>query len=99
MPKIAVQGHERPRSTTLEKESRATLSAPRSHFFNSEVFAACNSFLFSSDTFGYARSSDSNVSTTTVEITSRVNHLLSAGTTYHGACSVAVLRIISSYAS
>ena len=31
-----------------------------------------------------------------LDTTSRVNHLLSAGTTYHGACSVAVLRIMSS---
>ena len=37
--------------------------------------------------------------TTAADTTSRVNHLLSAGTTYQGAYSVAVLRIISSYAA
>ena len=38
----------------------------------------------------------SSASTIAAATTSRVNHLLSAGTTYQGACSVAVLRIMSS---
>ena len=33
---------------------------------------------------------------TAAATTTRVNHLLSAGTTYHGASLVAVLRIMSS---
>ena len=55
-------------------------------FFPSSSFpAASNSLRSASPTFGYAKFSDCNVSTITVEITSRVNDLLSAGTTYHGA--------------
>src|SRR5580700_3889945 len=61
-------------------------------------FAASSSFFFASSTLGYARSSDSSVSTSTADTTSRVNHLLSAGTPYHGASSLAVFAIISSYA-
>ena len=35
-------------------------------------------------------------SATAAATTNRVNHLLSAGTTYHGLCLVAVFRIMSS---
>src|SRR5579862_2415424 len=69
------------------------------YLLSKSFFAACNSLCFFSSTFGYARSKDSSASTITVETTSRVNHLLSAGTTYHGACLVAVFRIMSSNAS
>src|SRR5262249_20498031 len=47
---------------------------------------------------GYARSRLLSASTTAAATTSRVNHLWSAGTTYHGACGVAVCWIMSSYA-
>ncbi len=60
--------------------------------------AAANSFFFSASTFGYVRSSFSTASTIAAATTSRVNHLLSAGTTYHGACFDAVARIASSNA-
>src|ERR1700687_2263518 len=59
-------------------------------------FAASSSFRFSGSTLGYDKSRDSRVSTNTMDTTSLVNHLLSAGTTYHGASSVAVLRIMAS---
>ena len=61
----------------------------------SSARAAANSFIFSAPTFGYARSSCSTTSTIAAATTSRVNHLLSAGTTYHGACSDAVARMAS----
>jgi hypothetical protein len=47
-------------------------------------------------TFGKARFSSSSASITVAATTRRVNHLLSAGTTYHGAWGVLVARIISS---
>jgi hypothetical protein len=61
-------------------------------------FAAASSFSFSLLTFGSWRLSASNVSMTAAATTVRVNHLLSAGTTYHGASGVEVSRIISWYA-
>src|SRR5438034_1394805 len=45
---------------------------------------------FPSSTFGYARSRSARASITAATTTTRVNHLLSAGTTYHGASFVAV---------
>src|SRR5215831_792000 len=57
-----------------------------------------NSFLFSASTFGNVRSSCSTASTIAAATTRRVNHLLSAGTTNHGACVDAEARIASSYA-
>src|SRR6202521_1616331 len=75
---------------------RCFTSVEEPHYLLNNTFAASSSLRFSSSSLGYARSSDSSVSTSTVDTTSRVNHLLSAGTTYHGACSVAVLPIISS---
>ena len=36
-------------------------------------------------TVGYFKSSENNVSNTTVVTTKRATHFLSAGTTYHGA--------------
>src|SRR5450432_215703 len=65
-------------------------------FPTNTFFAAANSFFFAASTSGYARSSDSSASITTADTTIRVNHLLSAGTTYHGACLLAVPPIISS---
>src|SRR4030095_150131 len=62
-------------------------------------FAAARSFSLASLTVGYARSSEDSASITAAATTTRVNHLLSAGTTYHGARLVAVFRIVSSYAS
>src|SRR6185437_3409117 len=48
---------------------------------------------------GYANFNSPNASTIAAATTSRVYHLLSAGTTYQGACLVEVAAIISSYAS
>src|SRR5512141_165945 len=62
-------------------------------------FAAASSFNLVSLTFGYFRSRSASASMTAAATATRVNHLLSAGTTYHGAALVAVLRIMSSYAS
>src|SRR5262249_16939121 len=47
-------------------------------------------------TLGYARSREASVSTMAAPTTTRVNHLLSAGTTYQGLSLVAVFRIMSS---
>ena len=58
--------------------------------------AAASSFNFSSLTSGYDSLSEASVSITAAATTTRVNHLLSAGTTYHGAAGVAVCRIMSS---
>src|SRR5579862_3011723 len=78
----------------------ALMAYPRHHSFDTRTsFASSSSLRFASSTFGNDNLRLSSVSTSTVETTSRVNHLLSAGTTYHGASLVAVLRIISSYAS
>src|ERR1017187_6351006 len=62
-------------------------------------FAPASSRSFSGLTSGYRRSSESSASITAAATTTRVNHLLSAGTTYQGDSSVEVSRIISSYAS
>src|SRR5574341_741502 len=51
---------------------------------NSARFAAASSRTFSFPTFGYLRSSASNASMTAAATTTRVNHLVSAGTTYLG---------------
>src|ERR1700733_6391850 len=77
--------------------SHSRISHP--HFAIRIFFAASSSLRFAASTFGYDNLRLSNVSTNTVDTTSRVNHLLSAGTTYHGAASLAVFRIISSYAA
>src|SRR5215510_1105724 len=60
--------------------------------------AATNSFFVFASIFGYVRSSPSTACTIAAATTSRVNHLLSAGTTYHGAWFDAVARIASSKA-
>ena len=49
-----------------------------------------SSFFFALSTSGKAKSSWSNASMIAEATIKRVNHLLSAGTTYHGACFVAV---------
>src|SRR5882672_12073966 len=49
--------------------------------------------------FGYSSCRESMASITAPATTIRVNHLLSAGTTYQGAYSVAVCRIMSSKAA
>src|SRR5439155_25512308 len=59
-------------------------------------FAAASSLSFSSPTFGYANLSEARVSITAAATTTRVNHLLSAGTTYQCDSFVAVQRIVSS---
>src|SRR5262249_42269924 len=60
--------------------------------------SVASSFFFSVSTFGYVRSSCSTASTIEAATTSRVNHLLSAGTTNQGAWFDAVARIVSSNA-
>src|SRR5260370_11864743 len=61
-------------------------------------FALAISSSLALSTWGYARSREASVSTTAAATTTRVNHLLSAGTTYHGLCFVAVFLILSSLA-
>src|SRR5712692_3456587 len=61
----------------------------------SAVRAASSSFFLFASIVGYARSSCSTASTIAAATKSRVNNLLSAGTTYHGACFDAVARIAS----
>src|SRR6185503_12484174 len=60
--------------------------------------AAASSLRLALSTFGYFRSSPAIVSMIAAATITRVYHLLSAGTTYHGASLVAVARIASSYA-
>ena len=90
------------RTHTSSAQSVAQRShSPHAHSFsaNSASRIASNSFFFALSTSGNARSNSSSASTIADATTSRVNHLLSAGTTYHGACLVAVFCTISSYAS
>src|ERR1700728_4738909 len=75
-----------------------SLNMGATHLARSTFFAASSSCRFCSSTLGDDNLRLSSVSTKTVEITSRVNHLLSAGTTYHGASSLDVFRIMSSKA-
>src|ERR1700704_2418083 len=60
--------------------------------------AASSSAFCAGSIFGYESFSALSASTTAAATTSRVNHLLSAGTTYQGACGLAVFWIMSSYA-
>src|SRR6267142_4604077 len=73
-------------------------TAPGSYLLNNFFFAVASSLSLSSPTSGYSRSRSARVSTTADATITRVNHLLSAGTTYHGASLVAVSWIICSYA-
>src|SRR5678815_5351616 len=66
--------------------------------FISVCRATSNSLSLASPTVGYARSKSARALMTAEATTILVNHLLSAGITYHGASLVAVLRIVSSYA-
>ena len=50
--------------------------------------------MVASSSFGNFRSSVPSRSTSAAATTSRVNHLWSAGTTYHGTSLVAVLLIV-----
>ena len=61
--------------------------------------AACNAACSSALVWGIFKSSPSSASIIAATTTSRVNHLLSAGTTNHGACGVAVAAIASWYAA
>src|SRR6516225_1734709 len=61
---------------------------------NRAFFAFAISVSLALSTSGYARSRDTSVSITAAATTTRVNHFLSAGTTYHGLCLVAVFRIM-----
>src|SRR5256886_2608318 len=75
-----------------EKElpKREPMQSSESYLLTNFFFAAASSLSFPSSTLGYARSSEARVSITAAATTTRVNHLLSAGTTYHGASFVAV---------
>ena len=79
---------------TLAKTAR--VGQPHLPFPSSTFFAASSSFFFAASTSGYASPSDYSASITTADITIRVNQLLFAGTTYQGACLLAVPPIISS---
>src|SRR4030095_23724 len=75
-------------------------SAPGRYFSAiSSRRAVASSARVAGATFGYSSLSDAIASMTALATTMRVNHLLSAGTTCHGACSVAVCRIMSSNAA
>src|SRR5437588_763891 len=65
---------------------------------SSSLLATSNCFRSSAPTSGYASFNSFNVSTIAAATNNRVYHLLSAGTTYHGACLLDVAAIISSYA-
>src|SRR4051794_35512933 len=70
------------------------------YFFPSNSFlTAANSSRLASLTFGYCNFIAANVSITAAATITRVNHLLSAGTTYQGEFSEAVSQMVSSYAS
>lgn len=58
--------------------------------------AACSSARIDLLTVGYWRLSEANVSITAAATTRRVNHLLSAGTTYQGERLLAVWRTMAS---
>jgi hypothetical protein len=78
--------------------ARALLSAAdasRYSSLSSASRATLSSFFCSASIFGYFKSSSATVSTTAAATTSRVNHLLSAGTTNHGARFDAVLQALS----
>src|SRR6185503_11226089 len=66
--------------------------------FISDCRATSNSLSFALLTVGYARSKEASALITAEATAILVNHLLSAGITYQGAYSVAVFRIVSSYA-
>jgi hypothetical protein len=66
-------------------------------YYFAKIFRAfSNCFCCSSVTFGTDNPSDSSVSMITAATTRCVYHLLSAGTTYHGASLLAVSPIMSS---
>src|ERR1700746_3365002 len=67
--------------------------------FCSAVRADSSSLRLAESTFGYVNCNFCRVCTTAAATTTRVYHLLSAGTMYQGAAAVAVWRTISSYAS
>src|SRR6266446_4548355 len=69
---------------------RNIFATAEGYLLNNFFFAPASSLSFPSSTFGYARSSEARVSITAAATITRVNHLLSAGTTYHGASFVAV---------
>src|SRR5438094_493526 len=70
----------------------------RTYLLSNFFFAVASSLSLSSPTFGYAKSRSAKASITAAATITRVNHLLSAATTYHGASFVAVCWIICSYA-
>src|SRR4029078_8709338 len=77
-------------------KGRAQGSSNNYLFRSNCAFAACNCFRSSGLTVGYASFRSFKVSTTAAATTRRVYHLLSAGTTYQGACLLEVATIISS---
>src|SRR5436189_1268394 len=78
--------------------TKPSCKATGRYLLNNFFFAAASYLSLSSPTLGYSKSRSARVSMTAPATTTRVNHLLSAGTTYHGASFVAVSWIISSYA-
>jgi hypothetical protein len=71
-------------------EGRTISHSAGRYLLNNFFFAAASSLSLSSPTSGYSKSRSTSVSITAAPTTTRVNHLLSAGTTYHGASFVAV---------
>src|SRR3954469_1210483 len=74
-------------------------TAPPFPSFSSASRTFLNSCSEAASTFGNRRSSLSSALTMVEPITTRANHLWSAGTTCHGAAAVEVWRIISWYAA
>jgi len=71
-------------------EWRTLLHSGGRYLVSNFFFAVASSLSLSSPTSGYSKSRSASVSITAAATTTRVNHLLSAGTTYHGAAFVAV---------
>src|ERR1700690_3209649 len=85
-------------SGSQEKESAEANGRRYAEFFScsSDSRTVSNSFFFSLSTSGKARFSPSSAVMIAEATISCEYHLLSAGTTYQGACLVAVFSIISS---
>jgi hypothetical protein len=76
--------------TQRSMRAREPMQSVEGYLLNNFFLAVASSLSLSSPTSGYSKSRSDRVSITAAATTTRVNHLLSAGTTYHGAAFVAV---------
>src|SRR5947209_6313096 len=67
------------------KHTREAMQKSEGYLLNNFLFAVASSLSLASPISGYSKSRSARVSITAAPTTTRVNHLLSAGTTYHGA--------------